>query len=147
MRAARRVTVDGAQLCLVGVEDMGYLGFSFHHAAPADNLPAALANSPLSDVTRALLVHSPDFVLQPVFAEETARRPIHLVLSGHTHGGQVRLPLVGTPYLPSQYRWLFRGGLVQAAGTQVYVSRGVGSSWPIRLNCRPEVNILRLRVA
>jgi predicted MPP superfamily phosphohydrolase len=85
--------------------------------------------------------------MEPVFAEETARRPIHLVLSGHTHGGQVRLPLLGTPYLPTRYRRLFDGGLVQVAGTQVYVSRGVGSSWPARFNCRPEVNVLTLRAA
>ncbi|MCP4538749.1 MAG: metallophosphoesterase [Chloroflexi bacterium] len=139
------VTVGEAQLCLVGVEDMGYLGFSFHHADPADNLPAAMADSPLSGVTRVLLVHSPDFVTEPVFAEETARRPIHLVLSGHTHGGQIRLPLFGALYLPSRQRRLFGGGLVQVTGTQVYVSRGVGSSWPIRFNCRPEVNVITLR--
>ncbi len=139
------VTVGGAQLCLVGVDDMGYLGFGFRHAAPADNLPAALADSPLSDVIRLLLVHSPDFVMTPTFVQETARRPIHLVLSGHTHGGQVRLPLVGAPYLPSRYRRLFGGGLVQVGGTQVHVSRGVGSSWPMRFNCRPEVNVLTLR--
>jgi predicted MPP superfamily phosphohydrolase len=143
----RVVAVNGAQLCVVGVDDTGFFGFSPYRAGSTDDLPAALAGSPLSGVTRVLLVHSPDFVMGPVFAEETARRPIHLVLSGHTHGGQVRLPLVGSPYLPPQYRRLFGGGLVQAAGTQVYVSRGVGSSWPMRFNCRPEVNILRLRVA
>ncbi len=143
----RIVTAGGAQLCLVGIDDMGHFGFSLHYADPADNLPAALANSPLSDVTRVLLAHSPDFVMGPVFAEETARRPIHLVLSGHTHGGQVRLPLVGAPYLPSRHRRLFGGGLVEVAGTQVYVSRGAGSSWPVRFNCRPEVNVLTLRAA
>jgi predicted MPP superfamily phosphohydrolase len=142
----RLVTAGEAQLCLVGIDDIGFFGFSFHHADPADNLHAALADSPLSsDVTRVLLVHSPDFVMNSVFAEETTRRPIHLVLSGHTHGGQVRLPLLGTPYLPTRYRRLFGGGLVQVVGTQVYVSRGVGSSWPMRFNCRPEVNVLTLR--
>ena len=141
----RLVTVGGTQLCVIGIDDFGFSGFSLHHADPADDLPAALADSPLSDVTRVLLAHSPDFVMAPVFAEETARRPIHLVLSGHTHGGQVRLPLVGAPYLPTRYRRLFGGGLAQVAGTQVYVSRGVGSSWPVRFNCRPEVNVLTLR--
>jgi predicted MPP superfamily phosphohydrolase len=84
-------------------------------------------------------------VMKPVFAEKTAALPIHLVLSGHTHGGQVSLPLVGPPFLPSRYGQLFSGGLVQVAGTQVYVSRGAGSSWPVRLNCPPEVNVLTLR--
>jgi hypothetical protein len=141
------VTDDGAQLCVIGIDDIGVSGISFHHADPADDLPAALANSPLSDVTRVLLVHIPDFVMEPVFARETAHRSIHLVLSGHTHGGQVRLPLVGAPRLPSLYGQLFGGGLVQVAETQVYVSRGAGSSWPVRFNCRPEVNVLTLRSA
>jgi predicted MPP superfamily phosphohydrolase len=142
------VTVGGVQLCLVSIDDIGFFGISLHHADPADDLSAALADSPVSDdVIRVLLVHNPDFVMGPVFAEETARRPIHLVLSGHTHGGQVRLPLLGTPYLPTRYRRLFGGGLVPVAGTQIYVSRGVGSSWPMRFNCRPEVNVLTLRAA
>ena len=139
------VTAGGTQLCVIGIDDIGASGHSSHHANPADDLPTALAGSPYSGVVRLLLVHNPDFVMGPVFARETARRPIHLVLSGHTHGGQVRLPLVGAPHLPSRYGQLFSGGLVQVAGTQVHVSRGAGSSQPVRFNCPPEVNVLTLR--
>jgi len=141
------VTAGGAQLCVIGIDDVGASGLSSHHADPADDLPAVLATSPPSGVIRLLLVHNPDFVMGPVFARETARRPIHLVLSGHTHGGQVRLPLIGAPRLPSWYGRLFGGGLVQVAGTQVHVSRGAGSSWPVRFNCPPEINVLTLRSA
>jgi len=141
------VTIGGAQLCVIGVDDVGSSGLGSHHGTPADDLPAALAGSPLSGVTRLLLVHNPDFVMRPVFAREMARCPIHLVLSGHTHGGQVRLPLVGAPRLPSRYGQLFGGGLVQVGRTQVHVSRGAGSSWPVRFNCPPEVNVLTLRSA
>ncbi len=141
------VTVGGAQLCVAGIDDIVAFNTAFHHADPADDLPAALAGSPLSGVIRLLLAHNPDFVMRPVFASETARRPIHLVLSGHTHGGQVRLPLLGAPHLPSRHGQLFGGGLVQAAGTWVHVSRGAGSSWPVRFNCPPEVNVITLRAA
>jgi predicted MPP superfamily phosphohydrolase len=141
----RLVTDGGAPLCLVGIDDIAAFNTIFHHADPADDLPAALADSPLSGVVRLLLAHNPDFVMGLVFARETARRPIHLVLSGHTHGGQVRLPLVGAPHIPSLYGQLFGGGLAQVAGTQVHVSRGVGASWPVRFNCPPEVNVLTLR--
>jgi predicted MPP superfamily phosphohydrolase len=141
------ITVNGTQLCIVGIDDIGTSGISLHRAEPADDLPAALVDSPPFDAIRVLLAHNPDFVMKKVFAEETVRRPIHLVLSGHTHGGQVRVPLVGAPFLASRYGQLFSGGLVQAAGTQVYVSRGAGSSWPLRFNCQPEVNVLTLRSA
>jgi predicted MPP superfamily phosphohydrolase len=139
------VSLDGAHLCIVGIDDIGDTGISLHRTGPADDLPAALADSPLSGVIRILLAHNPDLVMEPVFAKETAKRLIHLVLSGHTHGGQVSLPLIGPPFLSSRYGQLFSGGLVRAAGTRVYVSRGAGSSWPVRFNCPPEVNMLTLR--
>jgi predicted MPP superfamily phosphohydrolase len=141
------VTVGAAHLCIIGIDDIGASHSIFRHAEPADDLPAALAGSPLSGVTRLLLAHNPSFVMEPISAREMARRPIHLVLSGHSHGGQVRLPLIGAPHLLllSPYGELFSGGLVQVAGTQVYVSRGAGSSWPVRFNCPSEVNILTLQ--
>jgi len=139
------VTAGGATLCIVGIDDVVASSPPFHHADPADDLSAALAGSPSSGAFRLLLAHNPDFVMRSVFARETERRPIHLVLSGHTHGGQVRLPLLGAPHIPSQHRRLFGGGLARAAGTLVYVSRGAGSSWPVRFNCPPEVNVITLR--
>jgi len=139
------IAVGTAQLSIIGVDDVGISGFSLFHAEPTGNLPAALADVPASGVLRLLLVHNPDFVLDPVFVSETAERPIHLVLAGHTHGGQIRLPFVGAPHLPSRFGQLFGGGLVEAGGTQVYVSRGVGASWPVRFGCPPEVNVLTLR--
>ena len=73
---------------------------------------------------------------------------MRLVLSGHTHGGQVVLPLVGAPRVPSRYGQKYLAGLVQAPNTLVYVSRGVGTiSPPLRFNCRPEVNLLTLKAA
>lgn len=139
--------VNGTRLCIIGIDDIGVVRGPFYHAPPGDDLPAALAGSPLSDVFRLLLAHNPDFVMGTVFARETARRPIDMVLSGHTHGGQVRLPRLGALYIPSQHGQLFGGGLVRAAGTRVHVSRGVGSSLPLRLNCPPEVNVITLRAA
>jgi hypothetical protein len=141
------VTVDRRQLCMIGIDDIGRSGLSAHSAEAADDLPAALAGSPPSDVIRILLVHNPDFVMGPAFARAMVHSPTHLVLSGHTHGGQVRLPLIGAVRLPSRYKHMFGGGLVQVAGTQVHVSRGAGSSLPIRFNCPPEVNVLTLRSA
>jgi uncharacterized protein len=87
-----------------------------------------------------LLVHEPDF------ADEAARYPVHLQLSGHSHGGQVRLPLIGhlaTPELGQKYV----SGLMQAGerGMPVYTNRGLGTTiLPVRFLCRPEVTVLTL---
>lgn len=85
-----------------------------------------------------LLAHNPDT------KDETVGRPWHLMLSGHTHGGQVVLPLVGPPYVPVRDR-RFLAGLYRWRGRRLYISRGVGNLLGIRMNCRPEVTVLRLR--
>lgn len=87
-----------------------------------------------------LVSHNPDF------AEELIEGEADLVLCGHTHGGQVVLPLVGAPLLPSYYGQKYRSGLVMNDSTAVYVSRGIGvGSPPVRFNCRPELAVLELR--
>lgn len=92
-------------------------------------------------VPRILLSHHPDY------AEELPKDVrVDLVLSGHTHGGQVRLPFGLAPVVPSRYGQKYSGGLVRLkSGTQVYVSRGIGVSMiPVRLNCPPELTLIKL---
>lgn len=86
-----------------------------------------------------LLSHNPDFV-------ETIRDPrVGLVLSGHTHGGQVIVPGFGAPIVPSRYGQKYLYGLVQGPCARVFVTRGVGTiSPPVRLLCRPEVALITL---
>lgn len=141
------IPLDGVQLCIVGVDDVGNYGLWVRRVRPGDDLPRALSGSPLSDTFRMLLVHNPDFVTKPVFARENTFRPIHLVLAGHLHGGQIRLPIIGTPYVPSRCGARFAGGLVEWMGTPMHISRGTGSSVPIRFNCPHEVSILTLKPA
>lgn len=87
-----------------------------------------------------LLTHNPDF------AEEIPEGTADLILAGHTHGGQVVLPFIGAPLLPSYYGQKYRSGTVWNGDTMIYVSRGFGvGSPPVRLNCRPELAILELR--
>ena len=82
----------------------------------------------------------------PAFAHEHLARPIGLILSGHTHGGQVRLPLLPPFYLP-RYSGRFVSGLYQVGPHSVplYVNRGIGTSiLPVRLACRPEITLIEL---
>jgi len=68
-----------------------------------------------------------------------------LMISGHTHGGQVDIPFVGTPVLPVRNK-NYSSGLKQSPrGTDVFISRGIGwSVYPVRFNCFPEIAILEL---
>ena len=81
-----------------------------------------------------LMSHNPDV------AEYCDDPRVGLILSGHTHGGQVVVPGYGAPIVPSAFGQKYVKGLVQAPHCQVYVSRGVGTvTPPVRLFCRPEV--------
>lgn len=103
-----------------------------------DSLQAILEALPAKE-KRILLAHNPDFV------ETMPLEPIDLILSGHTHGGQVRLPILGTPLLPSAYGQKYAQGLVRSDRTPIYVNRGIGLiPPPVRFLCRPEVTLIRL---
>lgn len=88
--------------------------------------------------TVILLTHSPD-----VFPDVPAR--VGLTLAGHTHGGQVALPLIGPPIVPSAFGQRYAAGLVEEGGRRLFVTPGVGTSIvPVRFGVPPEVSVLRL---
>jgi predicted MPP superfamily phosphohydrolase len=94
----------------------------------------------LSNCPRLVMSHNPDL------AEEQSGARIDLMVSGHTHGGQIWVPTLGTPVLPSRYGQKYASGWVEAPHYPVYVSRGVGtSSLPVRLGVPPEVTLFVLR--
>jgi uncharacterized protein len=102
--------------------------------------PAAAAAEPADSDQhfRILLSHSPDQI-------GWARRfRFDLVLAGHTHGGQVRLPGVGPVLAPSRYGTRYASGLFYEHPTWMHVSRGVAGAHPLRIGCRPEVTRLVL---
>jgi len=84
-----------------------------------------------------LSYHSPDL------APEAAACGVDLMLSGHTHGGQVRLPLVGALYTSSLYGKRFEAGRYVLGKTTLYVSRGIGMEGKgaprVRFLCPPEI--------
>jgi predicted MPP superfamily phosphohydrolase len=103
-----------------------------------NNLKKILKNLPEKG-TNILLVHEPDY------AKHSAKFDrFQLQLSGHSHGGQVRIPFVGAPFLPPNGR-TFVEGLYQVKNMIQYTNRGVGMAYPyIRFNCRPEITVFTL---
>ena len=90
-----------------------------------------------------LLAHEPDFADQ--VSQHAA--PVVLQLSGHSHGGQVRLPFVGPLILP-RHASKYPAGLYRVGDLALYTNRGLGVIEPaVRFNCRPEVTLLSLRSA
>ena len=85
---------------------------------------------------RILLSHTPDNI------ERARQQGVDLMLSGHTHGGQVVLPLIGPVYSPSRFGCRFAGGAFWQTPTLLHVSRGLSGRHPLRWRCRPEVSVL-----
>ncbi len=104
--------------------------------------PRKALSGTMSAESALLLSHNPDY------AETLRDERVGLMLSGHTHGGQVVIPGIGAPHLPSRYGQKYREGLCQGPVVRVYVSRGAGSSFPpVRIACPPEIAVITLRSA
>ena len=88
---------------------------------------------------RILISHTPDNVFW------ARGQKFDLMLAGHTHGGQIRLPLLGPVYAPSRYGCRFTSGVFWMDPTLMYVARGISGREPIRYNCVPELTKLVLR--
>lgn len=142
-RALRRAGIDvlrnhnasirrsGQTLYVAGIEDLGY----------KPDLTRALRGIP-EGAPVVLLSHNPGII------RKAARAGVGLVLSGHTHGGQFKLPVLGSIYGKPLERTRFKSGLDSMGATQIYVSRGIGTVvLPLRYNCPAEIPLLHLHPA
>jgi len=103
------------------------------------DLRRALAGVP-TGAFKILLAHSPDII------EEAAGAGVHLYLCGHTHAGQIRLPLIGATMVPATCERRFLQGRWKQGKMEGYTSAGVGCSLlPVRFRCPPEISLIELR--
>jgi predicted MPP superfamily phosphohydrolase len=122
------VEPHGHPLALVGIGD--YWSREFQPAA-------AFAGISKPQVPTVVLAHNPDT------KDRLNNYPWRLMLSGHTHGGQVIVPLYGPPIIPVRDR-RYLAGLKPWGERLIHVSRGVGNIMGVRFGCRPEVAVLDL---
>jgi hypothetical protein len=105
-----------------------------------DDIPGTLAQIQ-DDAPAILMAHEPD-----IFVDVPDRFAV--TLSGHTHGGQVRLPFLGRPVVPSAYGQRFAYGHIQEEGRDLIVSAGLGCSiLPVRFGVPPEITVVNLNGA
>jgi len=123
---------DGARLWLAGVDDP-VQGKPHPELAIPESI-RGIASEPV-----ILMCHAPDYA--DTLAGDAAGRAVGLVLSGHTHGGQVRLPLIGAMQLPLLGRKYIHGHF-RFGNMQLYVNRGLGTvGVPFRFDCPPEITL------
>ncbi len=129
-----RIERDGDHIFLAGLDDTEF---------GKPDVDLTLPDAP--DAPVILMVHEPDY------ADDVMKHPraneIDLILSGHTHGGQIRLPFLGPIALPPNGQH-YPEGHFQLGTTQLYVNRGIGTvGVPFRLNCPPEITLATLSPA
>ena len=122
----QRVAIRGVELLLAGTE-LPWFG-------QAPDCPPASEGGPF----RVLLSHSPDQI------EWGKRNAFDLMLAGHNHGGQIRLPWLGALIVPSRYGFRYASGVFDEPPTLLHVTRGISGDHLIRLNCPPELALLVL---
>jgi predicted MPP superfamily phosphohydrolase len=122
----------GGPIWIAGVSDL----WTSRH-----DVSRALRAIPDSAAPVLVITHNPD-----IFPDIPGR--VLLTLAGHTHGGQVRLPLLGAPIVPSVFGQRYAAGLVVEGGRHLFVSSGIGTSGlPIRLGVPPTIFLLTLAPA
>jgi predicted MPP superfamily phosphohydrolase len=126
----------GGRLWIAGVDDP-----LEGHPRPELAIPESIRNVPNEPIV--LMCHGPDY------ADHLLTRPegqaVDLMLSGHSHGGQIRLPLVGALVVPPMGRKYVEGWF-RLGRLQLYVNRGIGTvGLPFRFDCPPEIAVLTLR--
>jgi predicted MPP superfamily phosphohydrolase len=123
---------SGARFWLAGLGDQLAIPLGHGRFRGADDLPATMAKV-ASDDPVILMVHEPD-----IFTRVPDR--VSLTLAGHTHGGQMRLPLIWPAFVPSQYGARFAYGHIVEGGRDLIVSGGLGTSVvPMRIGVPPEI--------
>lgn len=126
--ASAEVKIGGASLWIAGLADQW---------TREPSIPSALKNVPVGSPC-LMLMHEPDLL-------RDVPESVSLSLAGHTHGGQVSLPIIGAPIVPTELGSKFARGLIVEAEKHYFVSSGVGTSvLPVRFGVPPEVCILDL---
>ncbi len=136
-RSGVRVLVNAVQTVQIGKEFINFAGVDDVYVGQ-NRIEKVLEKLPEQGCA-ILMVHEPDFA-----DESAATGRFDLQISGHSHGGQVNLPLLGAPVLP-RFGRKYPQGLYQVGSMYQYTNRGVGMTPPyIRINCRPEITVFTL---
>ncbi len=124
----RVVEVAGRKVALTGLGD----------CYSCEAIPQLAFRSPVpGGALRVVMSHNPDTKVM------LQKYPWDVMLSGHTHGGQIWLPIIGAPFAPVEDK-NFIAGLYRWDNRWIHITKGVGNVHGLRFNCRPEVSLLTI---
>jgi uncharacterized protein len=140
---SRKINVGGDHLWLLGIDYPAQRTLRrLHERTTAESIARALSDVKDDGAPRVMLSHHPRTFY------DIREAPVDLTLSGHTHGGQIKLGRFGdvalTPILPVDF---YHNGFYNHNGRKLYVNAGAGGWLPVRINCPPELTLIELTPA
>lgn len=137
----KSIEKNGQKFRLLGLKD--HLKINNWSTFDSEVRDVVAKNEQTGDII--VLEHSPD-VLEILLSKNTLGKDFKLMLVGHTHGGQIWLPVLGTPVVPSSYGQKYSYGHVREKDTDIFVTSGIGTSiLPVRFMMPPEIAVLTIR--
>ncbi|MGC2236452.1 MAG: metallophosphoesterase [Pyrinomonadaceae bacterium] len=136
----KSIEKNGQKLRLLGLKD--HLKINDWSTFDSEVRSIVAKNEQVGDII--VLEHSPD-VLEILLSKNTLGKDFKLMLAGHTHGGQIWLPVLGTPVVPSSYGQKYSYGHIREKDTDIFVTSGIGTSiLPFRFMMPPEIAVLTI---
>lgn len=124
----------------LNINGLNFIGLDDYWATNFN--PTIVMNAVNPEQANLVLCHNPDVADEPVWNNYNG-----WILSGHTHGGQVKPPFLDPPILPVKNKNYSAGKYQLADGRTLYINRALGNLWQVRFNVRPEITIFELETA
>jgi predicted MPP superfamily phosphohydrolase len=124
----------------LNINGLNFIGLDDYWATNFN--PTIVMNEISAEQANLVLCHNPDVVDEPVWNNYKG-----WILSGHTHGGQVKPPFLDPPVLPVKNKNYSAGKYELADGRTLYINRALGNLWQVRFNVRPEITIFELETS
>lgn len=133
---------NGQTIRILGIHDILKVVSNWNKSSK--DLKTVIENYKTQDGNLIVLGHNPDSIVY-MSEELSISKDLSIFLAGHTHGGQCKFPIIGTPIVPSEFGQKYASGFIQDKGIDMFVTPGVGMSFlPVRFGVPPEISVLRI---
>lgn len=136
------IEVNDEKIRILGTHDILKAVSNWHQASR--DIKTVLEKSENQIGNLIVLTHNPDSVVY-MTEELSISNDFSILLAGHTHGGQCRFPLIGAPFVPSEFGQKYAAGHIRDKGIDMFITSGIGTSiLPVRFGVAPEIAILHI---
>lgn len=133
---------NGQTIRILGIHDI--LKVVSNWSKSSKDLKTVIQNYDIQEGNLIVLGHNPDSIVY-MTEELSISKDLSIFLAGHTHGGQCKFPIIGTPIVPSEFGQKYASGFIHDKGIDMFVTPGIGMSFlPVRFGVPPEISVLRI---